>query len=612
MADEVKLKPTPINPIEIKGAIAFSAEHARIWAEGTDSEVEKLGGEHSAKGWADSSEQASHEYTDEQIALAKQELTDSMNIAVSGAVNTAKSYTDNEVSAETFARQQAVSGEAETRALADNNLQSQIDALSASSDVKDIVGTYTELQAYDTSTLGDNDIIKVLDDSTHGDAPSYYRWDATGQQFEYIGSESASYTKAESDAKFLTQTAASSTYLTQTSASSTYATKTELSGKQDELVSGTNIKTINSTSILGSGNIDIDSLPSQTGASGKFLTTNGTTASWDNIPSEIPSQTGNSGKFLTTNGSTASWATVPSGGDTLPDQTGQEGKFLTTDGSSASWATVQKGDTPTLTWFTGNTGKTLNTGLDLSNANLVKVYKNGLLLQDSSDNPVERYYTAPADASQQLKIYPNGQQNVPFSTTYSSWELDFRFEWGPGASIASLVGSPNTSSSYPFMLAVYGGILSVWLHDGNSWLLEHSSLGWAPAVGSIYDYKIKFTGSAYEFYHKVATDINYTTDLVFNSSTKVQDGTDGIWFFNVYLGFDLYSKSKLYMNNVKFIADNATLFDGETASKGTDFAVTSGWTEEIVGGDADYFLSSPDISFTTDLESTDKVAVEVF
>jgi len=52
---------------------------------------------------------------------------------------------------------------------------------------------------------------------------------------------------------------------------------------QATLVSGTNIKTINNTSLLGSGNITVDSLPSQTGQSGKFLTTNGTSASWANV-----------------------------------------------------------------------------------------------------------------------------------------------------------------------------------------------------------------------------------------------------------------------------------------------------------------------------------------
>ena len=52
--------------------------------------------------------------------------------------------------------------------------------------------------------------------------------------------------------------------------------------------------------------------------------------------SSLPSQTGNAGKFLTTDGTDASWAAV----DALPSQTGNNGKFLTTNGSSASWATI--------------------------------------------------------------------------------------------------------------------------------------------------------------------------------------------------------------------------------------------------------------------------------
>lgn len=56
-----------------------------------------------------------------------------------------------------------------------------------------------------------------------------------------------------------------------------------LGQKQNTLVSGTNIKTVNNNSLLGSGNINIDSLPSQSGQSGKFLTTNGSTASWATI-----------------------------------------------------------------------------------------------------------------------------------------------------------------------------------------------------------------------------------------------------------------------------------------------------------------------------------------
>lgn len=65
-----------------------------------------------------------------------------------------------------------------------------------------------------------------------------------------------------------------------------------LDNKQDALVSGTNIKTLNGNSILGSGDLTLDGLPSQTEQSGKFLTTNGTDASWGNLPVATDSTVG--------------------------------------------------------------------------------------------------------------------------------------------------------------------------------------------------------------------------------------------------------------------------------------------------------------------------------
>lgn len=99
-----------------------------------------------------------------------------------------------------------ISTEAETRDAADLDLQGQIDAISSASDVVDVVGTYAELQAYDTSKLSDNDIIKVLTDETHDDAISYYRWNDATNTFTYIGSQGPFYTKSETDATFVPQT----------------------------------------------------------------------------------------------------------------------------------------------------------------------------------------------------------------------------------------------------------------------------------------------------------------------------------------------------------------------------------------------------------------------
>jgi hypothetical protein len=66
----------------------------------------------------------------------------------------------------------------------------------------------------------------------------------------------------------------------------------------------------------------------------------------------LPSQTGNSGKYLTTDGSAKSWGTVSQ--YALPSQTGNSGKYLTTNGTAESWGTV---NTP-LTW----TSKITSTG----------------------------------------------------------------------------------------------------------------------------------------------------------------------------------------------------------------------------------------------------------
>ena len=101
-----------------------------------------------------------------------------------------------------------ISNEIINRQLADNTLQSQIDAIVASSDVFDIVGTYAELQAYDISTVPVNDIIKVLVDSTHSDAATYYRCVENNnvKSWSYIGSEGAYYTKGEADSKFVEKT----------------------------------------------------------------------------------------------------------------------------------------------------------------------------------------------------------------------------------------------------------------------------------------------------------------------------------------------------------------------------------------------------------------------
>lgn len=69
--------------------------------------------------------------------------------------------------------------------------------------------------------------------------------------------------------------------------------------------------------------------------------------------------------------------------DVLP--AGTTGHFLQKTASGVEWAEVQSGGgAPTLTWYTGNTGTSV-TIADTSNVTLVKVYKNGILLEPTAD-----------------------------------------------------------------------------------------------------------------------------------------------------------------------------------------------------------------------------------
>jgi hypothetical protein len=73
-----------------------------------------------------------------------------------------------------------------------------------------------------------------------------------------------------------------------------------------------------------------------TSINGTTIPSSKTLVATDSTEYVVPSQTGNSGKYLTTNGTVSSWGVV----DALPSQTGNAGKYLTTNGTAASWETV--------------------------------------------------------------------------------------------------------------------------------------------------------------------------------------------------------------------------------------------------------------------------------
>ena len=75
------------------------------------------------------------------------------------------------------------------------------------------------------------------------------------------------------------------------------------------------------------------------GTAGQVIQTDGSGGLSFTTAGGLPAQSSQAGKFLTTDGSAASWATVTHPTE-LPTQTGQAGEYLKTDGTDVSWASV--------------------------------------------------------------------------------------------------------------------------------------------------------------------------------------------------------------------------------------------------------------------------------
>ena len=174
---------------------------------------------------------------------------------------------------------------------------------------------------------------------------NYIKCDITSNAGTYTISAAGYNTQqialTDGDTKYITMTPMS--YVSKLSdGTNTYAIKDSearatLATKQDTLYGSTgslnqNIKAINGIDLLGSGNIEITGLPSQSGQSGKYLTTNGTSASWATISQTLASLTDTSitsptsGQLLKYNGSSWENASV-----TIPTTTNS-----VTSGSTAA------------------------------------------------------------------------------------------------------------------------------------------------------------------------------------------------------------------------------------------------------------------------------------
>lgn len=164
------------------------------------------------------------------------------------------------------------------------NLKTIIDAKVSSLVVyKGAVDTYEDLPETDLE-VGDTYRVNTASPEHGIEAGEWASWN--GNEWSPMGglvSLVDYYTKGETNSLFYTKSESLST----TQINNLFYTKTAvdslLNNKQDSLVSGTNIKTINGESILGEGNLDIEAGSSSSMYSAKTFSQGSTTASAPNI-----------------------------------------------------------------------------------------------------------------------------------------------------------------------------------------------------------------------------------------------------------------------------------------------------------------------------------------
>lgn len=157
--------------------------------------------------------------TNKQIVMTPKQISDNINVEVTRATTVEGNLNDlNTTELDNSNIVSAIKSEYTKRIEADSKLQNQIDAIEARKDVFDVVGSVDMLttEYISSSKITAEDIVKVLSDKTHSDRQTYYRYTTNKDEYAeyisipnsnyvwgYVGSDAASYTQAEADARFV-------------------------------------------------------------------------------------------------------------------------------------------------------------------------------------------------------------------------------------------------------------------------------------------------------------------------------------------------------------------------------------------------------------------------
>ncbi len=153
--------------------------------------------------------------------------------------------------------------------------------------------------------------------------------------------------------------------------------------------------------------------------------------------------------------------------------------------------------------------------------------------------------------------------------TANSWEFQIKYKHNGGGSYPTIFGYAGSSDYKNPTFVLVDGILTLFLSsDGSLWDLNGTNSSLAPIVGTIYYFKVGFTGSQYYIkYNTTGWSDEFTTQWTLSSTTKVYC-SDYFMLMNLGLNDNYYNTGTMYLQDTALIINEAEVWRGVNITPG--------------------------------------------
>ena len=154
-------------------------------------------------------------------------------------------------------------------------------------------------------------------------------------------------------------------------------------------------------------------------------------------------------------------------------------------------------------------------------------------------------------------------------STADSWEFQIKYKHNRGGQNPAVFGYASGSDYKTPSFILEGGSFKFFLSSsGDSWNINSSRSGLVPQTGTIYYFKVGFTGSQYYVkYNTTGWSNEFTTQWTLNSTTKVYC-SDYFMLMNLSLNRGYYNNGTMYLQDTALIINGEEVWRGSRVIQG--------------------------------------------